>query len=182
MKTPSQDLMHEHKAILIALNIIEKMCENVQNNNKETDYKDIEDIIGFLKVFADKCHHGKEEDFLFPALERVGIKNENGPIGLMLAQHRQGREFIKQMQESIEKKVINKDKFVDSASSYVNLLRNHIEKEDTNLFPLSDVRLSESTQVELRKDFEKLENDVIGEGKHEELHTLLEKFKKKYLK
>jgi hemerythrin-like domain-containing protein len=182
MKTASQDLIHEHTAILIALNVIEKMCLNVQNNNKETDYKDIEDIIGFLKVFADKCHHGKEEDFLFPELEKVGIKNKNGPIGVMLAQHRQGREFIKQMQESIVNKVINKNKFVDSASSYVYLLRNHIEKEDTKLFPLSDVKLSESTQLELLKDFKKLEKDVIGEGKHEELHALLEKFKNKYLK
>ena len=182
METVSQDLIHEHKAILVALNVIEKMWGNVQNNNKQTDYKDIEDIIGFLKVFADKCHHGKEEDFLFPALEKVGIKNENGPIGVMLAQHRQGREFIKQMQESIANKVINKNKFIDSASSYVNLLRNHIEKEDTYLFPLSNVKLSASTQLELIKDFKRLEKDIIGEGIHEELHALLEKFQKKYLK
>jgi hemerythrin-like domain-containing protein len=182
MKTASQDLIHEHKAILIALNVIEKMCVNVQNNNKETDYKDIEDIIGFLKVFADKCHHGKEEDFLFPALEKIGIKNENGPIGVMLAQHKQGRELIKQMQESIVNKIINKNAFVDAASSYVNLLRNHIEKEGTLLFPLSDTKLSASKQKELLNNFEKLEKDVIGEGKHEELHALLEKFKKKYIK
>ncbi len=98
METASQDLIHEHKAILIALDVIEKMYERVQND-KELDYKDIEDIIEFLKVFADKCHHGKEEDFLFPALEEVGIKNQDGPIGVMLAQHRQGRELIKLMQQ-----------------------------------------------------------------------------------
>jgi hemerythrin-like domain-containing protein len=34
----------------------------------------------FLKEFADRCHHGKEEDFLFPALEKAGIKKEGGPI------------------------------------------------------------------------------------------------------
>jgi hemerythrin-like domain-containing protein len=182
METVSQDLIHEHKAILVALNVIEKMWGNVQNNNKQTDYKDIEDIIGFLKIFADKCHHGKEEDFLFPALEKVGIKNENGPIGVMLAQHKQGRELIKQMQESIVNKIINRNAFVDAASSYVNLLRNHIEKEDSLLFPLIDTKLSASKQKELLNNFENLEKDVIGEGKHEELHALLEKFKKKYLK
>ena len=182
METASQDLIHEHKAILVALNVIEKMWGNVQNNNKQTDYKDIEDIIGFLKIFADKCHHGKEEDFLFPALEKVGIKNENGPIGVMLAQHKQGRELIKQMQESIVNKIINKNAFVDAASSYVNLLRNHIEKEDTILFPMSDTKLPASKQKELLKNFENLEKNVIGEGKHEELHILLEKFEKKYLK
>jgi hemerythrin-like domain-containing protein len=180
MVTTSQDLIREHKTILIALNVIEKMYERVQNNN-EVDIKDIEDIIEFLKVFADKCHHGKEEDFLFPALEKVGIKNENGPIGVMLAQHRHGREFIQQMQKSIVNKTLNKNAFVSSASSYVNLLRNHIEKEDKILFPLSDTKLSASTQIELLKDFESLEKNVIGGGNHEELHILLGKFKKKYL-
>jgi hemerythrin-like domain-containing protein len=180
MEKTSQDLIHEHKSILIALNVIEKMYERIQND-KEVDYKDIEDILEFLKVFADKCHHGKEENFLFPAMEEVGIKNENGPIGVMLTQHKQGREFIKQMLESISNKTINKDAFVSAASSYVNLLRNHIEKEDTMLFPLSDARLSASKQIELWINFEALEKEVIGEGKHEELRVLLEKLEMKYL-
>jgi hemerythrin-like domain-containing protein len=180
MKTASQDLIHEHKAILIALNVIEKMVERIKNN-EEIDPKDIEDIIEFLKVFADKCHHGKEEDFLFPALEKIGIKNENGPIGVMLAQHNQGRNLIKRMQESIEDNKINKNAFVDAGTEYVKLLRNHIEKEDTILFPLSDARLSVSEQKQLLIDFENLEENVIGKGKHEELHALLEKFKNKYL-
>jgi hemerythrin-like domain-containing protein len=180
MEAASQDLIHEHKAILIALDVIEKIYIRVQND-KELDFKDIEDIIEFLKVFADKCHHGKEEGFLFPALEEVGIKNQDGPIGVMLAQHRQGRELIKQMHQSIENKIINKQEFVTAASSYVNLLRNHIEKENTILFPMSDIKLPVSKQKELLDNFENHEKNVIGEGKHEELHVLLEKFKKKYL-
>lgn len=182
METAIQNLIHDDKSILIALSVIEKMCVNVQNNNKQTDYKDIEDIIGFLQVLADKCHHVKEEDFLFPALEKVGIKKENGPIGVMLSQHKQGHELIKQMQESVVNKIINRNAFVDTASSYVNLLRNHIEKEDTLLFPLSDTKLSASKQKELLKNFENLEKNVIGEGKYEELYILLVKFKGKYLK
>ena len=72
METASQDLVHEHKAIMVALDVIEKMYEKVGNDNL-TDYEDIEEIIEFLKVFADKCHHGKEENYLFPALEEAGV-------------------------------------------------------------------------------------------------------------
>jgi hemerythrin-like domain-containing protein len=100
----------------------------------------------------------------------------------MLSQHKQERELIKQMQESVLNKIINRNAFVDAASSYVNLLRNHIEKEDTLLFPLSDTKLSASKQKELLKNFENLEKNVIGEGKYEELYILLVKFKGKYLK
>jgi hemerythrin-like domain-containing protein len=140
MKTASQDLIREHDAILVALNVLEKMYEKMQND-ENVEYNDIEEMIDFLKVFADKCHHGKEEDFLFPALEKIGIKNKNGPIGVMLEQHRQGRELIKQLKESVINQKINKSSFVVAASSYVNLLRNHIEKENTMLFPMSDEML-----------------------------------------
>jgi len=181
METASQDLNQEHKAILIVLNVIEKMYETVKDD-KEIAREDIEKIIEFLKVFADKCHHAKEEGFLFPALEEVGVKNQNGLIGLMLAQHKQGREYIQRMQESIINKIIDKEVFVDAASSYVDLLRKHIEKEETILFPMSDAKLSKSKQQELLNNFDTLEKNVIGEGKHEEFRSLLEIFKNKYLK
>jgi hemerythrin-like domain-containing protein len=180
MKTASHDLKHEHEAILVALNVIEKIVERFRKN-EETDTKDIEDIMEFLKVFADKCHHGKEEGFLFPALEKVGIRNEQGPIGVMLSEHQQGRSLIKQMQESMINQIIDKTAFVHAASSYVNLLRNHIEKENNVLFPMGDARLSAADQMKLLTEFENHEEEVIGKGKHEEFHTMLDKLRKKYL-
>ena len=58
-------------------------------------------FIGFLKEFADKCHHGKEEGLLFPAMVAAGIPDKGGPIGVMLAEHTQGRQFIRDMEESL---------------------------------------------------------------------------------
>jgi hemerythrin-like domain-containing protein len=181
MKRPSQDLMQEHEAILIALNVIEKMSERVRLD-KEVDYKDIKEMIRFLRIFADECHHGKEEIYLFPALEEIGVQNEGGPIGIMLAQHKKGRELVNKMELSLENNSISKDAFVESASDNVNLLREHIEKENTLTFPFTDANLPESKQDELMSDFEKLEKEVIGNGVHEELHTLLEEFSREYLK
>ncbi|MBG0859970.1 MAG: hemerythrin domain-containing protein [Bacteroidales bacterium] len=179
MKKASEDLIHEHETILTALDLIERMYERVQQG-RETDVKDIEDMIGFLRLFADKCHHGKEEMFLFPALEVTGVKNQGGPIGVMLEQHRRGRELIKQMHDSIANNTINKKSFIEAASSYVTLLRMHIEKENTYLFPMCDDRLSQSKQKELLESFQKLEEEVIGHGVHEELHHLLNRLKKKF--
>ena len=60
-------------------------------------------------------------------------------------------------------------------------INNHIDKENAILFPMGDANLTASKQQELLDNFENLEKNVIGEGKHEELHNLLERFKKKYL-
>lgn len=181
MKRPSHDLMQEHEAILIALNVIEKMSERV-SLDKEVDQKDIRGMIRFLRVFADECHHGKEEAYLFPALEAIGLRNEGGPIGIMLTHHRKGRELVNQMELSLEDNSIRKNSFVESASDYVYLLRDHIEKENTLTFPFADANLPESKQNELMADFERLEKEVIGDGVHEELHALLDGLSREYLK
>lgn len=180
MKTASQDLIHEHKAIQIALSILEKIGERLKKNG-EADYKDINSLLEFLKEFADKCHHGKEEGFLFPALEKAGVKNEGGPIGVMLAEHDQGRKFIKQMLDSIHADPVSKSGFIEAASGYVRLLSAHIQKENTVLFPMIETRMSASEQEKLLKNFDNHEEKVIGEGRHEELHSLLENFEIKYL-
>ena len=180
MERASQDLMHEHDAILFSLKVLEKIC-NMIESRKDVLIKDIIDLIEFLKLFADKCHHGKEEGFLFPALKEAGIP-EDGPIGVMLAEHTLGRNFIKQMQESVTDKTFRKEDFVQSARGYISLLRAHIEKENNVLFPMGDAKLSDAKQRELIESFEKFEEDVIGKGKHEDLHKQLETFNAKYLK
>lgn len=180
MKTAKEDLIHEHKAIQHALNILEKMSERIENNF-DVDYSDINSFMEFLKEFADKCHHGKEEGFLFPALEKTGVRNHGGPIGAMLSEHTLGRDLIKQMQDNLLKDEVDSQGFVDAAKSYVRLLRAHIQKENTILFPLIEVKMSTSEQAELLRSFENHEEEVIGEGRHEELHIMLETFRDKYL-
>ena len=180
MKTARLDLVNEHQAIQVALNILERMKEKVETN-EEADFSEINELIEFLKEFADKCHHGKEEGFLFPALEKAGIKKEGGPIGVMLTEHEKGRRFIKAMQMSVNAGQAGSSGFVEAASGYLNLLRVHIMKENTILFPQIEARLSEHEQKELLEAFENHEEKVIGQGRHEELHRMLEKFEKKYL-
>jgi hemerythrin-like domain-containing protein len=180
MKKAKEDLIHEHQVIQIALNILEKIGERSQQD-EIANYRDIKDLLGFQAEFADKCHHGKEEGFLFPALKKAGIRNEGGAIGVMLSEHTQTRNFIKQMQNSIKDERVNKNMFIGASIYYVSLLRAHIQKENSVLFPLIDTRLSGSEQQALYENFENHEEKVIGEGRHEELHILLEELATKYL-
>jgi hemerythrin-like domain-containing protein len=181
MNYASQDLVNEHEAILFALKVLEEIADRV-NEGKDVPPGDIIELIEFLKLFADKCHHGKEEGFYFPALESAGIPRANGPIGVMLSEHDAGRAFIKEMQNSVSEKISDIEGFVKAAQGYVGLLRSHIEKENTVLFPMGDAKLSESEHKELLNKFEEFEENVIGTGKHEELHKQLDEFNRKYLK
>jgi hemerythrin-like domain-containing protein len=172
------DLMNEHEAILSAIQILDRMIATMEKTTS-VDTKDVHEFIGFLKEFADRCHHGKEEGLLFPALTRAGIPEKGGPIGAMLAEHAQGRKLIRDMEESISTGV-DRMKLAQAAREYANLLRNHIQKENNILFPLADKVLTEAQLDELYAGFEKHEEEVIGHGRHAELHAMLRSLQEKY--
>jgi hemerythrin-like domain-containing protein len=145
---------------------------------------DLNRIVDFIQGFADKCHHAKEEDHLFPAMEKAGIPRQGGPIAVMLAEHTQGRESVRRMKEAAERYAAGEKRaglwFAESARAYAALLSQHIQKEDNILYPIADARLSSQTQATLETDFERVEEEVVGEGKHEEYHRLLEELEKRY--
>jgi hemerythrin-like domain-containing protein len=179
MTRASEDLRHEHEAVLNALKILEKISAALQTGQK-TAHQDLLQLMDFFKVFTDTCHHGKEEKFLFPALEEAGIGKINGPIGVMLAEHEQGREYMRGMTAALAEKTIRADDFVKMANNYIGLLRAHIDKENNILFPLGDQRLTPTGQKELLEKFARFEDEIIGKGKHEELNQLLKSLRQKY--
>ncbi len=170
---PTDILKNEHRLIERMINVLEKFCEK-----NELNKVDAEKIIDFFKNFADKCHHGKEEDMLFPEMEKSGIPKEEGPISVMLFEHTQGRNFIRGMDLAIREKSFQK--FKENAVGYIELLRNHIFKEDNILFNMADVHIDEKGKVKLLEEFEKFEKEKMGEGVHEMYHELVEEMEKNY--
>ena len=150
--TPTEDLINEHKAIKVMLSIMSKIAGDIKAN-KAFYIKDIEQIVDFLQTFADKCHHGKEETALFPALILAGIPKENGPIAVMLHEHTMGRNYIKDISTCLENYNIadtrSSELIAASLTNYVNLLQSHIQKEENVLFPMANKTLSEKKQNEI---------------------------------
>lgn len=182
---PTEVLKEEHRAIELALKILEKICDRLENGEK-VDVEYLEKIFEFIRIFADKCHHGKEEDLLFPAMEEAGIPKEGGPIGVMLSEHNMGRDYVKKFSEGVkeysegESEAINK--ITENARAYIQILREHIYKEDNILYSMADAHLTEERQKELVDGFEKVEEERIGKGKHEEFHKLLHHLEEIYLR
>ncbi|MDD4142954.1 MAG: hemerythrin domain-containing protein [Bacteroidales bacterium] len=166
-----QDLRKEHDAILYVLRILGKMMQS-DNSNSETLLRYYGEVVYFLKIFADKCHHGKEENYLFKELINKGIPNEGGPVGVMLHEHDQGREYIAQMSRSFDEN--NIEGFNNAAILYSDLLRQHIEKENNVLFMIADRVINEQEQNRLFEQFEQHEENVIGQGIHGKLHAMID--------
>ena len=181
---PTTELSQEHQAILLMIRVLERMGDRLEAG-QAVDPAHLEQAVDFIKVFADKCHHGKEEDLLFPAMEKAGIPRQGGPIGVMLHEHVAGRGYVKAMAESIPG-IKKGDKaaagaFAENAKNYGALLTAHIGKEDHILYPMADARLTPAAQTELEACFADVEEKVVGHGKHEEYHRLLKELESIYL-
>jgi len=100
------------------------------------------DCVTFIRLFADACHHGKEEDLLFPELEKAGLPHDQGPIAVMLHEHQQGRLFARHMAGALDGARAGDPQaratLRNAATGYVNLIRGHISKEDHVLFAMAD--------------------------------------------
>jgi hemerythrin-like domain-containing protein len=178
MSKAIESLMHDHDAILSALDILERMTSPRPGEAKPTR-EDLAAFTGFLKEFADTCHHGKEEGILFPALGESGFPKESGPVAVMLSEHVEGRAFIRGMEQAMEKGT-DLAAFGKAAAGYTLLLRGHIEKENNVLFPMAERALDGKRLEEIHRQFEEHEEKVIGHGRHEQLHDMLKAMKKKY--
>jgi hemerythrin-like domain-containing protein len=165
------------------LRIIGKVCDRMEAG-KPVPVPHLEQILEFLKVFVDSCHHGKEEDHLFPAMEAAGVPREGGPIGRMLVEHEQGRVFVRAMNAAARiyagGAAVGAVEFVSNARGYRELMLAHIDKEDNVLYPIADARLSAETQAALSVDFERLEEERIGHGRHEAFHAMMDRLGREY--
>jgi hemerythrin-like domain-containing protein len=180
----TEELKNEHEGIQLMLRILDAVSNKMNCGEKiQTDHLD--GMVEFFSVFVDKCHHGKEEDFLFPALEKAGVTRENGPIEVMLSEHTMGRSLMARISKAVtqykSKNESAPDEFGSTSAEYVALLTRHIDKENNILFPMADMRLTPQEDQQLVEEFEKLEQDRIGPGKHEEFHDLLNRLEKIYL-
>ena len=182
MKATGQ-LRDEHEGVKVMLDIMEKVCEKLKKTGG-IDKEHFDGILEFLKVFVDKCHHGKEEELLFPALVAAGIPKK-GPIEVMLEEHEMGRAYVRAMSQAYDEFTAgdrsSSREIMQEASNCISLLRSHIDKENNILFVMADSHLSEQKQDELFEGFEKIEEDRIGLGKHEEFHALIHKLSRIYL-
>ena len=171
-------LKEEHRVIERVLDVLDALTQMLEMG-KDVRPEVFEEALDFIRIFADRCHHGKEEDRLFSLMVKRGFPKEGGPIAVMLQEHTLGRNFVKSMAAAVEKyrggDKTAKEGIIRNARGYVNLLRQHIMKEDNILYLMADGTLTADDQRSLLEEFEEFERKEIGEGVHERYHKLAEK-------
>ena len=149
MERPTDLLRSEHLVILRALSLLETAagCGDVADAWWL-------DAVTWIRSFADRTHHAREERYLFPAMVAAGVPNEGGPIGVMLAEHDEGRALLRELEAADGR---DRARII---RQFVALLRAHIAKEDDVLFPLADAILDDDAHERIAGQFAALADEL----------------------
>jgi hemerythrin-like domain-containing protein len=139
-------MMEEHKLILRMIDLVEKNTRLLEAGLFR-DWDFYFDAVDFIRNYADRFHHAKEEDILFKALVANGMPEQNSPVAAMLMAHDEGRAYVRGMEEGAQKAQAGEigqiPVIAKNAYGYIALLRDHIDKENTILYPLAERVLPE---------------------------------------
>lgn len=143
-------MVEEHKLILRMIALLENNVQRMEAG-RFRDWRFFLDAVDFIRNYADRFHHAKEEDVLFKALVDNGMPQENSPVAAMLLAHDQGRAYVRAMEEAALKALDGESGQIpliaENARAYIALLRDHIDKEDNILYPLAERVLPEAPRA-----------------------------------
>ncbi len=158
-------LYEEHRIIMTVLECLTKIIAEAEETGR-LNAEAANTAITFFREFADGCHHAKEEDRLFIAMQEAGLPSSGGPIAVMLTEHDAGRHFVRGMARSVERAADGDSgaitEFTQNARDFIALLTAHIQKEDQVLFPMAGQVIAPSAADDLLGNFKEIESKAGG--------------------
>ncbi len=167
-------LRRDHELIEKVIKAMESTIQ-LLNDGKQIPESILLPVIDFSKNFTDVCHHSKEENSLFPALEQAGMPHHMGPIAMMLIDHEHSRKIGKEMETSAKNYILTGDskKLITDMQQYVEHITEHLWKENNKLFMMAEARLQYVSQ-KVDKELNEIEESKLKEtGKTREHYEQL---------
>lgn len=156
--------------------LIEKMVKSLEviielfKSKKEIPDEILKQTIDFTTNFTNVCHHGKEEESLFPSLQKNGMPKDGGPIARMLYEHKITDQLTDKIKESFEEYVNtkNNEKLINDIQNYIDHVSSHLMKENFRLFVMADMILKNQSG-EIAEEMKLVEKKKLKEiGKNRE--------------
>lgn len=178
-------MVAEHENIRRILKVVRSLCYKVMTKD-DYDVDDFSKIIDFIRTYADKHHHGKEEDILFETMNKEIEKlAKSGAITGMYIEHDMGRLYMLNLEKALKTFQDGDDKarldIIANAVSYTDLLDRHIEKENTAMYKFAENMLKEESKSFIDAESKKVEDLATESGLQDKYMSLLEELESKYI-
>lgn len=169
---PTEILRSEHNVIRDALDALERLGDDAARH-RGLDLPAAREMLEFLNNYVDGYHQqGKEEAKLFPLLERKGLTPQTGPTAACRQEHEQSRSFLLRMREAVAASEEAGDAFASAARGYVALVRQHLQAESDNVFPVVEASLTPQEREALLAAFQALDREEFPAETRERFRAL----------
>ena len=164
---PVGPLMWEHRLIERMLRLFDVHIIKIKENNS-IDLAFIDTVVDFIRIYADRTHHGKEEDILFRDLSKKPLSEDHARImNELVEEHKYARNVVGKLVKAKEKYLLGDKAAVQEAITCLKELATfypkHIEKEDKHFFfPLLDY-FSIEEQDSMLQEFWEFDRKMIHE-------------------
>jgi hemerythrin-like domain-containing protein len=177
-------MVEEHENIRRMLKVVRNISYRVLTLG-DFDLEDINKIIDFIRNYADKHHHGKEEDILFETMnKKIEKLARAGAITGMYIEHDMGRLYMGNLEKAVEDYKSGNDQarldIIANAISYTDLLERHIEKENTAMYRFAENMLDEESKAYIETEATKIEELAKEKGLQKRYLSILGKLEDKY--
>ena len=176
---PIAPLMIEHRLIERMIKVMRSEVETIHKTGRLRP-EFIDQTADFIRMYADRCHHGKEEDILFQLLARTTISDQHRQMMEDLREeHVRAREMTARLVAAKDRHLLgDSTALVDVATimkGLVDFYPLHIEKEDRRFFIPCMAYFSSHEQDDMLEAFWEFDRRLI----HEKYGLLVEKFEGK---
>ncbi len=145
-------MIKEHVHIMKVIVAIKREIEDIKKTRK-VDVGFIDTVVDFIRSYADKTHHGKEEDILFRMLaSKPMVEKERHMMVELLDEHVLARQIIAELMDATKKYLDGEDTvniILEKLETLVELYPDHINKENNTFFPDSDKYFTEEEQASM---------------------------------
>jgi hemerythrin-like domain-containing protein len=175
MKNIIELLEHEHQEIRKVVEVMSRLARDIEAG-QEFNLSLLGDIVQFMRIFGERCHHVKEEKALFSLLEAKGVPANGCPIGVLTSEHRHSHALLNQLEMAsasyrygdVNARLV----LLDLLKSLTELYQHHIWKEEYLLFPMAKKVLGATDYETLSAQFGAIESS-IGVDVHHGMEALV---------
>ncbi len=157
---PMKMLVEEHRRILRFVALIPALTAGLDVESAEGRGR-ILDAVDFIRSYADRFHHAKEEDILFACFDE-GLEI----LKAMHEDHRRGRACVQAVLDAVERR--DAEGVSGNLAEYGEILTEHIGKEDEILYPWMDRNLTTRQVGELYARFREVDEGFLEAGERYE--------------
>ena len=163
---PIGPMMWEHRLIEKMLSCFEGETRKI-TEQKKVDPLFVDTAVDFIRTYADRTHHGKEEDILFRDLIKKHLSQEHTRImEELVEEHKYARKTVGMLVDAKERYL----KGENTSREVVSLLGElahfypiHIEKEDKSFFYPCMEYFTKEEQDRMLKEFYEFDRNMIHE-------------------